>query len=269
MHSGRRPAFLLAPSDGVHGWADADRRPVWRSCALGLPKSRTGLFSVPISSTPVLLDNNGNTVLNFDLNTKSFVVITYNAECAATGDAGSWVGIEILVDGKATNPKEGPGDFAFCSATGNEEIYTAVSRQAYITIKAGTAQRAGCVRFPRQRHGQRPSRRLLDRRRGLNRHPSSPVAAPRPSPGRFSFVPGGRRSPASIAFVGRPSRPCRRDMQQAQPANAAVPPQLWRMSRNSMTAETERNPHGRETCATPKLIRYLFPGWCTVKRKNS
>jgi hypothetical protein len=103
-----------------------------------LAKSTTSDFDIaPGSAVSVPLDKKGNTVLNFETTKKGTIIITYNAECSATGDVGDWVGLQILVDGKPTNPKASPSDFAFCSAVGGTNVYSAVSRQAYVTLNAG------------------------------------------------------------------------------------------------------------------------------------
>ncbi len=104
-----------------------------------LSKSTTGVFNLsPGPAVSVPLDKKGNTVLNFETTKKGVVVIIYNAECAAQGDDGDWVGLQILVDGKPTNPKVSTSDFAFCSAAGGAtNIYSAVSRVAYVTLKPG------------------------------------------------------------------------------------------------------------------------------------
>jgi hypothetical protein len=102
-----------------------------------LAKSRINSYSVPASLASVPLDDKGNTVLNFETNKKGVIVITYNVECAAEGNAGNWIGLQIFVDGKLTNPKAEQDDFAICSATGGTEIYTAVSRQSYIKVNEG------------------------------------------------------------------------------------------------------------------------------------
>lgn len=103
-----------------------------------LAKSNPSSFNLtPGAAVNVPLDKKGNTVLNFTATKKGLVIITFNAECAAKGDVGDWVGIQILVDGKPTNPKVGTNDFAFCSAVGAANVYSAVSRQAYLTVGEG------------------------------------------------------------------------------------------------------------------------------------
>ena len=103
-----------------------------------LAKSRVVAFSVPDGGpVSVPLDDKNNTVLNFQTNKKGIIVITYNVECAAEGNAGDWIGLQIFVDGKPTSPKANQDDFAICSATGGTDIYTAVSRQSYIKVNEG------------------------------------------------------------------------------------------------------------------------------------
>lgn len=104
-----------------------------------LAESRTDVFVVddgPPEAMP--LDEDGNTELSFKTTKKGVVVITYNAECAASGPAGQWIGLEILVNGKKTYPKGSQTENAFCSSSGGPEIYTMVSRQAYIQLGKGT-----------------------------------------------------------------------------------------------------------------------------------
>lgn len=104
-----------------------------------LSKSRTASYSVPVgSSVAVPLDKKGNFELTFETKKKGLVAIVYNAECSATGDPGTWIGLEIYVDGKLASPKAGVDDFALCSATGGTGIYTAVSRQAYTKLDEGS-----------------------------------------------------------------------------------------------------------------------------------
>jgi hypothetical protein len=101
-------------------------------------KSRTDYFQVPAGAAPVPLDDKGNSSLQFTTTKKGIVVITYNAECSAEGPAGTWVGLEIRVDGKIINPKADMEDFAFCSATNAIDlIYTAVTRQGFVKLGPG------------------------------------------------------------------------------------------------------------------------------------
>jgi hypothetical protein len=101
-------------------------------------KARTDYFEVPAGIAPVPLDDKGNSSLQFTTTKKGIVVITYNAECSATGPAGNWVGLEIRVNGKIINPKADMEDFAFCSATNDSDlIYTAVSRQGFVKLGPG------------------------------------------------------------------------------------------------------------------------------------
>src|SRR5690242_17962301 len=84
-----------------------------------LAKSRIDSFSVPDGGpVSVPLDDKGNTVLNFETNKKGIIVITYNVECSAEGPAGNWIGLQIFVDGKLTNPKAEQDDFAICTSSG-------------------------------------------------------------------------------------------------------------------------------------------------------
>jgi hypothetical protein len=104
-----------------------------------LAKSRMAEFYIPNGSgVTVPLDAKDNSVLTFETKKKGLVKIVYNAECAATGDPSNWIGLEIYVDDKLANPKAGGDDFALCSATGGSEIYTAVSRQAWVKLDEGT-----------------------------------------------------------------------------------------------------------------------------------
>jgi hypothetical protein len=101
-------------------------------------KARADYFQVPAGIAPVPLDDKGNSSLQFTTTKKGIVVITYNAECSATGGPETWVGLEIRVNGKVINPKAEMGDFAFCSATNASDlIYTAVSRQGYVKLGPG------------------------------------------------------------------------------------------------------------------------------------
>ncbi len=101
-------------------------------------KARTDYFEVPDGIAPVPLDNKGNASLQFTTTKKGIVVITYNAECSATGPAETWVGLEIRVNGKIINPKADMEDFAFCSATNaTDSIYTAVTRQGFVKLGPG------------------------------------------------------------------------------------------------------------------------------------
>ncbi len=108
------------------------------SAEILLTKARTNAYNVPNDAVPAPLDNAGTNFLTFNATKKGIVVITYNAECAATGTAGDFVGLQIRVDGKPTNPKTVAGEFAFCTASGVTEIFTAVSRQAFINVKEGS-----------------------------------------------------------------------------------------------------------------------------------
>lgn len=104
-----------------------------------LAKSRTSEFYIPAGPGVLApLDDKGSPELDFETKKKGTVVIIYNAECAATGSAGDWIGLEIYVDNKLASPKETGSDFALCSATGGTEIYTAVSRRAYVKLDEGT-----------------------------------------------------------------------------------------------------------------------------------
>ncbi len=108
------------------------------SAEILLAKARTSSYDVPGDPTPAPLDEAGRTFLTFNTSKKGVVVITYNAECAAVGPVGFFVGLQILVDGKPTNPKAPGDEFAFCTASGDTEIFTAVSRQAFINVKEGS-----------------------------------------------------------------------------------------------------------------------------------
>lgn len=104
-----------------------------------LAKARTAEYYVPAGAAVAIpLDAKGNTELTFKTKKKGLVKIVYNAECAAIGDPEDWVGLEIYVNNRITNPKVGVNDFALCTATGGTEIYTAVSRQAWINLDKGT-----------------------------------------------------------------------------------------------------------------------------------
>jgi hypothetical protein len=121
-------AFFFLASTSLNGHTD-----------VLIAKARIAEFHIP-SGPGVLapLDDKGNAELDFVTKKKGTVVIIYNAECAATGDAGEWVGLEIYVDNKLANPKETGVDFAFCSATGGTEISTAISRRAFVKLDEGT-----------------------------------------------------------------------------------------------------------------------------------
>jgi hypothetical protein len=108
------------------------------SAEILLAKAMTNAYDVPDEPIPAPLDDAGRTFLTFNATKKGVVVITYNAECAAVGPVGLFVGLQILVDGKPTNPKAPVDEFAFCTASGETEIFTAVSRQAFINVKEGS-----------------------------------------------------------------------------------------------------------------------------------
>jgi hypothetical protein len=104
-------------------------------------KARTDYFEVPAGIGPVPLDNKGSTSMQFKVTKNGIVVVTYNAECSATGPAGTWVGLEIHVDGKIINPKAAVDEFAFCTATNDSNlIYTAVTRQGFVKLGPGEHQ---------------------------------------------------------------------------------------------------------------------------------
>lgn len=101
-----------------------------------LAQSRTGDYDIPSGGfQPVPLTKGGDTSLSFNVSEKGTVVITYNAECVATGNDVGWVSIRILVDGNPTNPKTG-SNFAFCSV-GPDLNWSAVVRQSFINLKPG------------------------------------------------------------------------------------------------------------------------------------
>lgn len=62
-------------------------------------------------TTPTLVPLNGGGALSISFSGKGRHVISYSAECETTG---SWVSIEILVDGVVLAPTAGTAD-AFCS----------------------------------------------------------------------------------------------------------------------------------------------------------
>lgn len=101
-----------------------------------LAASRTGDIQVSSSSyQPVPLTKGSQTSLNFEVKEKGTVVITYNAECVATGPDVGWLSVRILVDGNPVNPKTGP-NFAFCSV-GLDFNWAAVARQSFVNLKPG------------------------------------------------------------------------------------------------------------------------------------
>jgi len=97
----------------------------------------TSPITVPIN------DSNG-TALTFKTTVdRQRVVITYNAECQASGTvAGDWLSVSILVDGKPTNPNSGT-DFALCTSN---NLWTGAVRQSiYVVPKGGNNHKVTVV----------------------------------------------------------------------------------------------------------------------------
>src|SRR5690554_5995821 len=71
------------------------------------------------SATPVEvpLKDNGKTKVTFTTagNGKTLVKITYNAECMVDGPRGTWLTLQIVVNGEPAAPNVGI-DYAFCTA---------------------------------------------------------------------------------------------------------------------------------------------------------
>jgi hypothetical protein len=87
----------------------------------------------------VPLDDNNAPSLSFKTTAANKLIkITYNAECAVGGPAGSWLSVTILVDGVEADPKSGTF-FGFCTANGSFLQYTGTVRQSLIKVPtAGT-----------------------------------------------------------------------------------------------------------------------------------
>ncbi len=103
-----------------------------------LAKSRVAAYDVPTGLIPAPLDDAGRTFLTFNTSKKGVIVITFNAECAATGPVSGHIGLQILVDSKPTNPKASLDELAFCTASsGDTEIFTAASRQSFVKVDEG------------------------------------------------------------------------------------------------------------------------------------
>jgi hypothetical protein len=82
--------------------------------------TRKGNFtSTSTAWVNVPLDEAGDTKLYFANAAGLPLRVIYNAECGVKGPPQSHVAIEILVDGKPTNPASG-SDFAFCTATSTD-----------------------------------------------------------------------------------------------------------------------------------------------------
>jgi hypothetical protein len=98
--------------------------------------SNTNSFAVTATERPVPLAQDGAKALNFTTTrNNALVVVTYNAECAATGPIGSWVTIRILVDGVEADPRPGPYNTQLCSPADNSVVVsTAVTRQTVIRV---------------------------------------------------------------------------------------------------------------------------------------
>ena len=75
------------------------------------------------------------TTVNFATSAPNQTVrITYNAECGALGSPGSWLGIQILVDGLPTDPNSGTS-FAMCTATSTTSYnWTGAVRQSTLLV---------------------------------------------------------------------------------------------------------------------------------------
>jgi hypothetical protein len=84
----------------------------------------------------VPLNGNGATSLSFTTKANNKLIkITYNAECAAAGPAGTWVSVTILVDGVEANPQSGTL-FGFCTSNGSAFQWAGAVRQSLITVPA-------------------------------------------------------------------------------------------------------------------------------------
>jgi hypothetical protein len=153
-----RQADLAQPQHRRGGWGSRTRMSaLLRAAAIGSLALAIGIPDAPAKTLgqatntegwdefgedeiAIPLKKNGATTITFKTEKdNTLVVATYNAECAVLGPPSSRLSIRITVDGVDTNPKAGI-NFAFCAATnGTNKIYTAVSRQAVITVPtAGT-----------------------------------------------------------------------------------------------------------------------------------
>jgi hypothetical protein len=88
--------------------------------------TRPGNFNFTLAGTLIPLNGGGATSIAF--NGKGKHIISYSAECETTG---SWLSIEILVDGVALSPTAGAAD-AFCSDHKTAESLDAWTTASYV-----------------------------------------------------------------------------------------------------------------------------------------
>lgn len=101
--------------------------------------SSPGNFSFSTATATVPIRSNGKAAVNFEIEgtKKKVVVISFSAECsvdAPANDVGSWVDIDILVDGVAVSPT-GITQDGFCSADGQVGFSGWVRPAAIVAVR--------------------------------------------------------------------------------------------------------------------------------------
>ena len=103
----------------------------------------TRIINFPFpEGAPVFLplnDGGGTTVAFNTTAARQKVVVSFTAECANSDDTGSWVNIDILVDGVAIRPTNSLSSDAFCTSDGtSRHIWAAQAYNAvYVVPNAG------------------------------------------------------------------------------------------------------------------------------------